>query len=134
MRLPSAMPTARSIVFRCAIATAEPLSAAPPTMARQTIPMKAADIPSAVAVLSRRADENLAHPRREQGGGEEPTDGPPEAPARGVVGLLVAGFSGALVRVGREHEHQIARVSGEQRDGETDVEQSFPLAGAPRGR
>ena len=46
MQLPNAMPTARSIRFFRPIAIAEPLSAAPPTMARNTMPMKACDMPS----------------------------------------------------------------------------------------
>ena len=52
MLLPKAMPIDRSILFFRAIAIAEPLSAAPPTMATKTIPMKVCDMPSALPVPS----------------------------------------------------------------------------------
>jgi hypothetical protein len=44
------MPTVRSTLFFRAMAMADPLSAAPPTIARNTMPMKICDMPSASPV------------------------------------------------------------------------------------
>jgi hypothetical protein len=60
MQLPKAIPRVRSILFFRAIAIADPLSAAPPTMARKTMPMRHPTCRGPRRSLQ-RPDEDLAH-------------------------------------------------------------------------
>ena len=125
MQLPSAMPTVRSILFLRAIAIAEPLSAAPPTIARRTIPMKTCDIPSAVPVPSAAPTRiSLIHAARSDAATRLPI-ARAQAPVRAVVGLVAARISRELVGMGLEHEDEVEAVGREQHDGEADVEQRF---------
>ena len=107
------------------MAIAEPLSAAPPTIARKTMPMKTCDMPSALPVPSAAPTRiSLIHAAS--------TEAPSRLPiARGRLQrgpsrawLVAAACSLANEsRMRLEHEHEIQRVGEQQHDGQADVEQ-----------
>jgi hypothetical protein len=85
MLLPIAMPTVRSTLFFLPIAIAEPLSAAPPTMAEEHDADEHFRHAERLAGAFGGADQDLAHPRREHRRSDEAADRAPDAPRRAFM-------------------------------------------------
>ena len=108
-----------------AIAELDP--AAPPTMARKTMPMKTGDMPSASPVPSAAPTRiSLIHAASSDAT-TRLADRARQAPARASCASASSDLSSGLPAnssgVGLQHEHEVQRVGDEQHHGEPDVEQ-----------
>src|SRR5262245_18936955 len=121
------MPTDKSILSFRATAMADPLSAAPPMIARNTMPMKICDMPSASHPAFRDAHQNFAHPCRQHRRAAEAEDGAWHAPTFAVVVRFILLSFNARERAGMrlKGKEQIESVGQQQHGGDSEIEQLF---------